>query len=147
MLVPLETARGRLAVVWFGGSAIFFIVLVLQSLGGVFGNQLDKAWAWALPNIAPTLSLMVSVFAAYALMTQSEEDKMKVRRTFLRLAFGLSIFYMANLVLVVSIAPFTAGNGIGVHPVDVMHVSNFWLGPLQGLTAAALAALFFTKGN
>ena len=147
-MIMLEVARARLATVWFVGSGVVFLLLVAQSLGGMFGSQLEKAWAWAIPNIAPTLSIMVSVFAAYALVAVAEEDKYRVRKTFFNLAYGLSIFYILNLIVVIAAAPFAAtANGAAAvaHPVDVLHTSNFWLGPLQGLTAAALAALFFTK--
>lgn len=148
-MISLEVVRARLAAVWFIGSALVFLLLVVQSLGGLFGDQLDKVWAWAIPNIAPTLSLMVSVFTAYALIADAEEDRYKVRRTFFNLSFGLSIFYVLNVLVVIGAAPFRvqSGPGLGAHPVDVMHTSNFWLGPLQGLTAAALAALFFTKSD
>ena len=81
------------------GSGVVFLLLVAQSLGGLFGNQLEKAWAWAIPNIAPTLSLMVSVFAAYALVATAEEDRYRVL-TFFRLSYGLSIFYILNVVVV-----------------------------------------------
>jgi 4-amino-4-deoxy-L-arabinose transferase-like glycosyltransferase len=146
--IALEKARSRLAMVWFGGSGLVFLVLVIQSLGGVFVGDLDKAWAWALPNMAPTLSLMVSVFASYALMPAAEEDKYVVRRTFLNISLALSIFYIINVLIVIGSAPFAKSNISSLtttNPTDVLHVSNFWLGPLQGLTAASLAALFFTK--
>jgi hypothetical protein len=143
-MIMLEVARARLATVWFLGSAVVFLLLVAQSLGGMFGSQLDEAWAWAIPNIAPTLSLMISVFAAYALVATAEEDKYRVRKTFFSLAYGLSIFYILNLIVVIAAAPFSAATANG-SAIDVLHTSNFWLGPLQGLTAAAMAALFFTK--
>jgi hypothetical protein len=148
--VALETARARLAVVWFGGAGVIFLVLVFQSLGGLFVGDLDKAWAWAIPNMAPTLSLMISVFASYALMPVAEEDKYVVRRTFLNISFYLSIFYICNVFIVIVAAPFTISNistTASANPIDVLHVSNFWLGPIQGLTAASLAALFFTKSD
>src|SRR3712207_4831062 len=131
-LVSLETVRGRLALIWFGGWAGGFVMLVGQSVGGVFGDPLEKTWAWAIPNIAPTLSLMISVFAAYAVIPSDEVDRMQVRTTFFKLAFGLSIFYLINVVVVIVAAPFTsdtAGAGT-LRPVDVLHTSNFWLGPL-----------------
>lgn len=148
-MIALEKVRSQLATIWFGGSAVIFMLLVVQSLGGMFGDQLEKAWAWAIPNIAPTLSLMISVFAAYALMPEAEEDKHKVRRVFFRLSTALSSFYILNVVAVIVAAPFAASRAGGTmaDPVDVMHTSNFWLGPLQGFTAAALAAVFFTKSE
>jgi hypothetical protein len=148
MMTPLESARGWLAAIWFGGGAVFILILIGQSLGGMFGEEMNKVWAWAIPNILPTLSLMLSVFAAYALMSQADVDQMKVRTTFYRIALGVSVFYLVVLVMVVVMAPFTAASGkIGKLPIDIMHQSNFFLGPIQGLTAAVLAALFFSKSN
>src|SRR5712691_4360622 len=142
-VISLETARGRLTVVWFGGSGLVFILLVAQSLGGLFGNQLEKAWAWALPTMAPTLSLMISVFASYALLPQAEEDAYVVRGGFFKIAISLSMFYLANVLIAIATAPFTVANmmAAGAGTTDVLHVSNFWLGPLQGLTAASLAEI------
>src|SRR3712207_5453722 len=108
LMVSLESVRARLALIWFSGCGIVFVMLVGQSLGGLFGDQLEKAWGWAIPNIAPTLSLMISVFAAYALIPSDEVDKMKVRQTFSRLASGLSVFYLINVAIVIIAAPFTA---------------------------------------
>jgi hypothetical protein len=89
---------------------------------------------------------MVSVFAAYALIQDAEEDKFIARKSFFNLAFGLSLFYLVNLLIVIAAAPFAvSATGIGAHPVDILHISNFWLGPLQGLTVAAIGTLFFTK--
>jgi hypothetical protein len=144
--IALESVRARLALIWFSGSGVFFLLLVAQSLGGLYGDQEEKAWAWAFPNIIPTLSLMLSVFAAYALIPRSEVDSFTVRTTFFWIAFGLSLFYFVILVAVVAAAPFSAARA-GTYPVDVMHRSNFFLGPLQGLTAAALGALFFSKSK
>jgi hypothetical protein len=124
------------------------MILVIQSLRNLFGEQVDKAWAWAIPNIAPTLSLMVSVFAAHALIPQAEVDKLIARRSFYNLSYWLSVFYLLNILIVVCSAPFAVSeHGIGSHPVDVLHISNFWLGPLQGLSVASIGALFFTKSE
>ena len=144
-MIPLESVRARLALLWFAGSGVLFLLLVGQTLGGIFQDRIDKAWGWAIPNIAPTLSLMVSVFAADAL--SAGEDKFNVSKVFSTLSFGLSAFYLLNLIIVVIAAPYSVGEeaAIGSHPVDVMQISNFWLGPLQGLAAGAIGALFFTK--
>jgi hypothetical protein len=145
--VGLETARNRLAGAWFLGSGIVFLVLVGQSLGGVFVGELEGAWAWALPNIAPTLSLIISVFASYALIPSTETDKFVVRSNFFTISLALSIFYLLNMLIVIISSPFATQSVAtrGGTPIEVLHVANFWLGPLQGLTVASLAALFFTK--
>ncbi len=146
-MISLEEVRWRLAKVWFGGSAVLFLILVGQSLGGLFGAGIDKVWAWAIPNIAPTLSLMISVFAAYALLPEAAEDRYLARGAFFKLAYYLSIFYIFNVFIVIVAAPFSVApsGSIATHPIDVLHLSNLFLGPLQGLTAAALAVLFFTR--
>ncbi len=140
-VIELEKVRWKLVSIWFGGSAILFMILVLQSLRNLFGDQLDKAWAWIIPNIAPTLSLMISVLATHALVPQAEVDKLVARRSFYTLSCWLSLFYLFNILIVVCSAPFAVSeHGIGTHPVDVLHISNFWLGPLQGLTVASIGA-------
>ncbi len=92
---------------------------------------------------------MLSVLAAYALVPKAEVDNMTVRANFYTIAFWLSVFYLLNPIIVVIAAPFsvTSGGGAAQQPVDVMHTANFWLGPLQGLAAVALGAVFFTKGE
>lgn len=148
-ITSLESARGRLAAVWFAGSGTVFLILVAQSLGGIYAGELDKAWAWALPTIVPTLSLMISVFASYALISEAEEDIYTVRKNFLLIAMSLSVFYIGNVIIVVAAAPFSLSSTASPdgNVTDILHISNFWLGPLQGLTAASLAALFFTKSD
>jgi len=147
-MTSLEKARAWLAAVWFGGGALFVLLLVGQSLGGMFGAELDKVWAWAIPNVFPTLGLMISVLASYALMDRAEADHMQVRTTFFRIACGVSAFYLLILLLSIVVAPFSAASGgPNKHPVEILHVSNFWLGPLQGLAAAVVAAVFFTTSK
>lgn len=147
--ITLEIARWRLAALWFSGSAILFLVLVAQSLGGRYEGEIGKAWAWALPNIMPTLSLIISVFAAYAMVRNTEEDRLKVRRNFFWLSFWLSAFYLINVITVVvaaALSPPSTGNVV-VTPLPILLNANFWLGPLQALTAGTLAALFFNKSD
>lgn len=142
-MIELEKARWRLAVIWFPGAAFLFIVLVLQSFGGTYGDDLQRAWGWALPNFLPTIALMVSVFAAEALRPTGG---IFVRRNFCTLSIWLSGFYLAMLLLSILSPPLV--NYFGTRPVDKIRVlenSNLWLGPLQGLVVVALGVLFFLK--
>jgi len=147
--VTLETARWKLASIWFPGVGIIYVLMVLQSMGGIYGQDIGKAWAWCLPNTIPTLGLMLSVFTAYALISRSMEDTMTVRLPFYRLTMYISIFYIANVFVVIVAAPYSALQSANdsADLVGALQQANFWLGPLQGLAAASLAALFFTKAD
>jgi hypothetical protein len=146
--VPLDTVRWRLALLWFALCGVVVLLLIAQSLGGVFGDQLQRVWGWALPNFLPTLALMVSVFATEALRP-SESAGMQVRRNFYLLAMGLSAFYLVLLLVAILVQPLLAFFNGGVGGVSVrielLETSNFWLGPLQGMVVVALGVLFFLK--
>jgi hypothetical protein len=79
----LETARWRLAAIWFCASAVIFLILIIQSTGGVYDEQVQTAWGWALPNFLPTLAFMTSVFAPDALHPYEEGGAQTVRGNFL----------------------------------------------------------------
>jgi Zn-dependent protease len=130
-------------------SAALFLILVAQSLLGVYENRLQGAWGWALPNFVPTLALMISVFAADALKGYDETETLKVRRPFFRLSLGLSVFYLIVLLGTILAQPFvlTFRTGNRLAPIEILELSNLWLGPLQGLVVAALGVLFFLKEN
>jgi hypothetical protein len=148
-LLTLDTARWRLTLVWFPACGLIFLLLVVQSLGGVYGSELQRVWGWALPNFLPTLALIVSVFAAEALKPY-ETNQTFVRANFCRLSIGLSIFYLVAFSLSILTQPFLqilrgpTSDGISMK-IDVLETSNIWLGPLQGLVVVSLGVLFFLK--
>lgn len=140
----LYAARWRLALVWFPCSGLFILLLVLMSLNGAFGALTQQLWGWALPNLLPTLALMISVFAANAL-TPAEEETASVRRNFWLLSMALSIFYIALLF-----APLLTPALKDVAPTPnvrmaALEMSNMWLGPVQGLLVMVMGVLFFSK--
>jgi hypothetical protein len=147
-MVALEDARWKLGKVWFFGSALIVIVLIAQSLAGVHEGRVQGVWGWALPNIMPTLSLMIGVFAGAALQEQTESDSMRVRQPFLRLAVGLSVFHLLAVTATIAAQPFLATLlGSKADPMTLFDTSNLWLGPLQGMVAAVIGALFFSKSS
>src|SRR5688500_15095558 len=91
--------------------------------------------------------LMLGVFAGSALTEDAEADRMKVRRPFLNLAFGLSCFHLLCLLLTLLVYPLLPGLGNGNQrdTMEVFEVSNLFLGPIQGLVSGAIGALFFSK--
>lgn len=72
--------------------------------------------------------------------SSGESDK-QIGRFMYRLTFAVSTFYLVMVGLIPLVQPFT-----GLPPVELMQRSNQWLGPLQGLVAAALGA-FVVQGE
>lgn len=148
-MMPLDQVRWRLALVWFPLGGILITLLIAQSLAGVYGDELQRVWGWALPNLVPTLALMVSVFAADA-HNQQAGSRVRVRRNFYILAAGLSIFYLAIFSLSILVQPLVQllnpGSSADVHArIVLMEKSNIWLGPIQGLVVASIGVLFFLR--
>ena len=56
------------------------------------------------------------------------------------IAVGLSGCYLVIILVSILIQPFSEKP-----PIELMHSSNLWLGPLQGLVASALSILFVSK--
>lgn len=145
-MISLDEARWALGKIWFIGAALLAALLIFQSLAGVHEARVEGVWGWALPNVMPTLSLMIGVFAAAALQEHVESDSMRVRRPFFRLAMGLSVFHLVAVASTILAQPFLGTiKGSEANPMTLFDMSNLWLGPLQGLVAAAIGALFFSR--
>jgi hypothetical protein len=80
-------------------------LLVGQSVGGIYEGGLPTAWGWALPNFVPTLSLMISVFAAGALKPHEPNRSPKVREPFFKLSYSLSVFNLITLLAAILADP------------------------------------------
>ncbi|MFL6236430.1 MAG: hypothetical protein ACJ76N_25090 [Thermoanaerobaculia bacterium] len=135
MKIPLDRCRRNLAVVWFFGSGILLVLLVVQTLGNHYGEEDREAWGWLLPNVMPTLSLIIGVLVAEAVGSDSTG---KLADAFLyRISLALSIIYLLLVLLPIVAQPFTSGS-----PLEALKRSSLWLGPLQGLVSASLGAFF-----
>jgi hypothetical protein len=152
--MTLTKSKWMFASIWLVGAGLVFLILVVQSLVGRYGAQSEAAWAWYLPTVMPTLSLIIGVLAsdfraaATAMAattgptTTAATPDAKVlpvsARGLLWLGVGLSVFYLLLVAVTILAQPFLQD----VSPIELMHRSNLWLGPLQGLTAGVLAAFF-----
>ena len=154
--MTLTKSKWMFASIWLGGAGLVFLILVVQSLVGRYGSQSEAAWAWYLPTVMPTLSLIIGVLAtdfrvaatANAAAAASSNATATIAtdakilpvsaRGLLWLGVGLSVFYLLLVAVTILAQPFLQD----VSPIELMHRSNLWLGPLQGLTAGVLAAFF-----
>ena len=139
MDISVAQAKRVLASIWFGGAGLVFFIVLVQSLLGRYGEQVNEAWGWLLPTVVPTLSLIIGVLVFDAL--QREKRPKRTDRFLLKLTAGLSAAYIAAVLLVIVLQPFAT-----LPPIQMMTQTNIWLGPFQGLVAAAMGA-FFVKAE
>jgi hypothetical protein len=137
-VIEIESVRSKLAVLWLGSAGLILLTLIIQSLRLVYGDHTQEVWGWILPTLMPTLSLIVTVLSYSAL--DPAMSGTVVRRDFYRLAFWLSGAYLFVILLTLLVQPFSSGD-----PIQLMQMSNLWLGPFQGLVASALGVLFASK--
>ena len=135
MQISRDKAKKYLAVLWFISAAVLFILLYLQTILGHYEQNIDKVWGWFLPNILPTLSLIVGVIVTDALAQTIKTEK--IDRFVFLLAFGLSITYLIVVLFTIVLQPMSP-----LPPLDLMSLANLWLGPFQGLVSASLGAFF-----
>jgi hypothetical protein len=134
----MKKYKRYLAAVWFLGAGIVFLLLVLQTQLGHFGDNDTDVWGWFLPTVMPTLSLIIGVLVMDAFgkgVTTANPDSF-----LFKLALGLSCFYLVVVLLTILLQPFVATPAL-----KMMQKSHLYLGPLQGLVAAALSAFFVSK--
>jgi hypothetical protein len=137
-LMPLDRVRNHLARLWFLGVVLIVGIVVVQSLLGKYGDRTENAWEWLLPTIMPTIGMIVSVLGYSAF--DATASRFTVRKNFYHIAVWLSVFYQFLVLLTILIQPL-----VGTDPVALMHTSNLWLGPIQGIVASALGVLFVSS--
>jgi hypothetical protein len=135
MRVSLAAAKKTLALIWFVGAAPLFVVLLIQTISGHYGDKYQDAWGWLLPSVLPTLSFMIAAFVKDS--DRSAEGS--VGQFIYRLTVVLSIGYLATVMVTIFASPFA---GMGITDLQLMQMSHIWLGPFQGLVTAALGAFF-----
>lgn len=136
--MQMTAARKGLTKVWFTGGLFFLLLMIIKSLLNNYGSDTDKAWSWALPTIMPTLLLIVGVLVGQQMSAKPTE--VTVDPFLYKLTFWLSVFYLTVVILTILLTPFAARTQI-----EVMQLSNFYLGPLQGLVGAAFGAFFVAR--
>jgi hypothetical protein len=137
-LLSMRKCKTRLAALWFAAGGALFLILVLQTVFGKYGDQATEVWGWFLPSLLPTLSLVLGVLVMDA---QGKAIAGRETNRFLfNLTFALSATYLLLLSLTIFIQPF-----VSVEPFGLMKQSRLWLGPFQGLVSGSLGAFFVRR--
>ena len=138
MQISMLKCKKRLLTLWlFGGGGLCFLVIIQTILGHY--AEASEVWNWLLPNVMPTLSLIISVW----IMDFSSEDEDTIDSFVFWVTFVLSGSYLIMVALPILLQPFTP---VTVTPLETIKQSNLWLGPFQGLVSASIGA-FFVRGK
>jgi cobalamin synthase len=135
----MQTARKRLALLWFAGAGVCFVVLLFISF---FARivEVDGLWGWFLPAVVPNLSLIIGVLV-YT-QRQQIQPEMHVDAFLYRLTLGLSLLYVLLLLLPLLFFPLT-----GKSLPELLDISRLWLAAVQALTTGAMGAFFVRQDD
>ncbi len=137
--ISMSKCKKNLSTLWFLSAGILFFILIMQSILGHYGEQYREAWEWLLPNIIPTLSLIISVLVMDALGKSVKTES--IDSYMFKFTFSLSLIYLLTILITILLQPFST-----ISPIELMKRSILWLGPFQGLVSASIVA-FFVKAE
>jgi hypothetical protein len=134
LALSLAAARTLITRTWLIGAGFSALILVITSILRGRADAAREVWSWFLPLVLPTLGLMMGVLGAAAMTTR---ENTLLRKSFVDIAFWLSLAYLSILSLTILLEPLSPLRGADLHGM-----SNYWMGPFQGLVVAALGYLF-----
>jgi hypothetical protein len=140
LAIRADVVKKRLAVIWFTGAGLLFLLVLALSFANVYGSETEQAWAWLLASIMPTLSLIVGVLVTDA--QQPGQDDKIIDGFIPRLAIIFSIVYLMTVASTILVQPLS-----GRTPLTLMNQSHLWLAPFQGLVTSLMGVLFVKQGR
>lgn len=137
--ILFEKCRRNLAIIWFFGGGALYLLLILQSAAGYYGENIREVWSWFLPNILPTLSLIIGSTFTFG----NTRTTAKISRFAARFSCCLSVGYLLTLGFTILLPPVIQLLDIFIfsNRLELLKSSNLWLAPFQGLVTAILGSL------
>jgi hypothetical protein len=139
-MIKVLICKKRLLILWLSIAGLLAIILIAQSFGGAFADGVvdhtEEAWRWFLPNVLPTLSLMIGVVMKDLIETKEKEQL--IDPFVYHLSFGLSITYLLMLMASILLSPMFPNSD----PLELMKQSSLWLNAMQGLVSLVLGVFF-----
>jgi len=132
----------KLALVWFIGSGLILLVMLVPTFGGALGDEKKQAWEWFIQMIMPILTVIIGSWGASIAKNQHSEN---LDTFYYRLCLGISAFYLLLVIVTILIYPIVNHYDPLISILKLMDISKYWLVPLQGLVGLALGAFFGSK--
>jgi hypothetical protein len=132
--MTIGRARSVLSTLWLCAAFPLFLLFVIQSVLGKYGDEWDMPWNWFIPLTGPILSLIIAVWT----IDESFDDQTEVRSlTVFRGTVALSVLYIVCLYAIILVHPFSD------QPIQaVFRNSGWYLGIIQGFVMGALGKFF-----
>jgi len=130
-----KVAQRRLALLWFSGFGLLFLIMAIQVVADRYQSATSSAVGWFFPTTIPVSTLMIGVLVAQAMGGTAEARAADV------FVYRLALTMLAVYLLMVGFTIVYA-TAFTVRPAAVFDRSNYVLGPAQGLVTAALGAFF-----
>jgi len=145
-MISMRSARHCLAALWLALGSLLVVFVSIQMTMDVYGTSSRDVWEWLVPNIVPTMTLVIGALAADLRPTIHDY---KVSRMFFFVAFGLSFVYLVFLIVLVfySVAHVPEDPEVGSPALKAMQRATFGIGALQGLVALSLGAFFVQRSE
>ena len=141
--VSLTKARERLFKLWGRGLIIICIIGIFMTFGRIeYSGIQSEIWGWITPLIIPNFSLMLSIYAADAILKEAHEKSYKVKKKFYHLSSKFSYIYLFLILLSLIIELFFSAN---FSPLEVLRLSAIYLSLFQGIVTTFIGVLFFKK--
>ncbi|MGV3660823.1 MAG: hypothetical protein ACO1TE_11585 [Prosthecobacter sp.] len=149
-LLSWEDCKWRLGKLWITSAAVFFGMVLFLSLTGrfdiegahadlakAFPKPVETAVKWALNAVLPSISLIIGALLSNLGAPPRQESSQVVEARQFRLAYGVSLFYLAILFVIL-----LASLSVNKLPVEVLDASSIWIGPCQGISGTILSVFY-----
>lgn len=141
MKVSIYSAQKKLFIVWFVVAAIEFLFVILHTTALRDSNASKLIWEWFLPNIMPTLLLIIGVFVSDVRRSSIKDQYVDI--FIYRAAIYLSIAY----ALLIMLSMYLSQTVESSMEIDFLRQSNLWLAPAQGLVSAILGIFLVVRNS
>jgi hypothetical protein len=149
-LIARTDGQRWLALMWILGSLTLLVGVIAQDSRSVFGVQGQgvEILGWLVPNIMPTLALVLSVWARDAMVSTKGGTTKRVAKSAFWITLAISVIYLGIVLLFLVLSVLSRDSddkGYLIKSVEYLRQRNFVLGTFQGIVAATLG-IFFTQG-
>jgi hypothetical protein len=137
--MKMDKCKNRLLTIWGFSFLGIFIVLLVQSFAGKYGDRHLEVTGWFVPLMLPTLLLMIGVFIADA----KNEEQLKTtnaNQTLFKIAEYGSIFYILLIYLVFFLEPF-----FSLSPFEMMTTAKPFLSIIDSVLTGLIGYFFVKK--
>ena len=136
--LPLTHCQRHLAVLWLVACVALVTILLFQTQVGRFGADYQRAWSWLIPQIFPTLSVIIGGIS-YGILNQQQE--FQVDKPPYQMALWFSAAYLLIMLLTLLIEP----DHKWMTNIQWLDASKLWFTALNASVNALLGAFFVSS--